>query len=128
MILAGVVVALFFVFIVVAGFLYPGANTDAIVNEDARDLAESMARMMWWMTVAIIILPIILLLIVVAAYLFITEDRASRLLPAHHDAKPVEKVKEAIDPNDALDLRYARGELTRDQYMAMKADMRIYRT
>jgi uncharacterized membrane protein len=65
---------------------------------------------------------------VVAAYLFITEDRASRLLPARQDTKPVEKVKEAIDPNDALDLRYARGELTRDQYMAMKADMRIYRT
>jgi uncharacterized membrane protein len=124
LILAGVVVVLFSVFIVVAGFLYPGANTDTIVNEDARALAESMSRMIWWMTVAVIILPIMLVVIVVAAYLFITEDRVSRTRPSRAD-KNAEKVKEATDPHDALDLRYARGELSRDQYMAMKADMGI---
>jgi hypothetical protein len=64
-ILAGVVVILFFV--VVAGFLDPGTDTGAIVNEDTRVLAESRARMVWWMTIAVIILLVMLVLIVTAA-------------------------------------------------------------
>lgn len=121
LILVASVIVLFFVFIVVAGFFAPDAGTNAISDPQAKAMADSMARMLWWMTVATIVLPIMLILVVIAAYLFITEDRPSWLIPA----APSEKVKEATTPADILDLRYARGEITRDQYMAMKADMRV---
>ncbi|MBI0583266.1 MAG: hypothetical protein ISF22_03460 [Methanomassiliicoccus sp.] len=127
LILVGVIVTLFFVFIIVAGFFAPDDATAGIEDSEAKALAESLAAMVWWMTVAVIILPIMMVLIVLAAYLFITEDRASRFLPARPEPAPVqaEKVKEATTPYDVLDLRYARGEITRDQYVSMKADMKI---
>jgi uncharacterized membrane protein len=120
LILVGAVIVLFFVFIVVAGFFAPDAGTDQITDPEARAMVDSMSRMLWWMTVATIVLPIMMILVVIAAYLFITEDRSSWLLPA----APSDKVKEATTPADVLDLRYARGEITRDQYMAMKTDMK----
>jgi uncharacterized membrane protein len=118
--LVGAVIVVFFAFIVVAGFFAPDADTAQIQDPEARAMLDSMAAMLWWMTVATIVLPIMMILVVIAAYLFITEDRPSWLLPA----APSEKVKEATTPADILDLRYARGEITRDQYMAMKADMK----
>jgi uncharacterized membrane protein len=117
--LVGAVIVLFFVFIIVAGFFTPDAGASGITDPEARRIVESMADMLWWMTVATVVLPIMMLLIIIAAYLFITEDRPSWLIPA----APSAKVKEATSPEDILDLRYARGEITRDQYMAMKADM-----
>lgn len=120
MMLVGAVVFLFFLFIVVAGFFAPDPKTDQIAEPQAKAIADSMAKMVWWMTVAAIVLPIMLVLIVIAAYLFITQDRPSWFL----QARPSEKVKEATTPSDVLDLRYARGEITRDQYMAMKTDMK----
>ena len=95
-------------------------QADQITEPQAKAIADSMAKMVWWMTVAAIVLPIMLVLIVIAAYLFITQDRPSWFL----QARPSEKVKEAVTPSDVLDLRYARGEITRDQYMAMKTDMK----
>lgn len=120
MFLVAAVIVLFIGFIVVAAVFPPSAKTEQIADPDARAMLESMAKMLWWMTVATVVLPIMMILIVIAAYLFITEDRASWFIPA----APSEKVKEATTPADILDLRYARGEITRDQYMAMKTDMR----
>ncbi len=120
LILVGAVIVVFFAFIIVAGFLAPNAGTESITDPEARAMLNSMAAMLWWMTVATVVLPIMMILIIIAAYLFITEDRPSWLLPA----APSDKVKEATTPADILDLRYARGEITRDQYMAMKTDMR----
>jgi uncharacterized membrane protein len=120
LILVGAVVVLFFAFIVVAGFFAPDAGTEQITDPQAKAMVDSMAAMLWWMTVATVVLPIMMILVVIAAYLFITEDRPSWFIRA----APSEKVKEATDPADILDLRYARGEITRDQYMAMRTDMK----
>ena len=118
--LIGAVIVLFFVFIVVAGFFPPDAGTENISDPQAQAMVESMSKLLWWMTVATVVLPIMMLRIVIAAYLFVTEDRPTWFI----QAAPTEKVKEATSPADILDLRYARGEITRDQYMAMKTDMK----
>jgi uncharacterized membrane protein len=123
LILVGAVIVLFFAFIIVAGFFAPDAGTGGITDPEAKAMVDSMSRMLWWMTVATIVLPIMMILIIIAAYLFVTEDRPSWFLPA----APSDKVKEATTPADVLDLRYARGEISRDQYMAMKADMKSIR-
>ncbi len=137
LIITGVVVCLFVMFIVLAAFIHPDAETSKITDPAARELADSMAQMIWWMTVALIVLPIMLVLIIIAAYMFITAEKANTLKPAPVPAaqkstffgKSVSgaKVADATSPTDALDLRYAKGELTRDQYMAMKADMKAQR-
>ena len=106
-----------------------------------KQIAESMAQMTWWLTVAVIILPIMLILIIIAGYMFITATKAEVTKPAtiapptpagqksSFFGKSVSgtKVAEASNPYEVLDLRYARGELTRDQYMAIKADMKVNR-
>jgi uncharacterized membrane protein len=138
LIITGVVICLFVMFIFLAAFVHPDAETKNIVDPQAKQIAESMAQMIWWITVAMIILPVMLVLIIIAGWLFITAKRTeapkvATLAPAAPKStffgKPVAatKVSEASTPHDVLDLRYARGEITRDQYMAIKADMKVNR-
>jgi NADH:ubiquinone oxidoreductase subunit 5 (subunit L)/multisubunit Na+/H+ antiporter MnhA subunit len=140
LIITGMVICLFVVFIVLAIFLKPYyGETQDIADPQMRQLAESMAQTTWWMTVALVMLPIMLILIVIAGYLFISAAKltapAPVIAPVAAPAKPglfgskpaTGKVNEASAPTDVLDLRYARGEITRDQYMAMKADMKVQR-
>jgi uncharacterized membrane protein len=126
-------------FIVLAAFIHPDAETKNIADPQLKQVAESMAQMTWWVTVALIVLPVMLVLIVIAGYLFITASKAETPKPAAPAVAPAKtglfgakpaapaKVNEASSPYDVLDLRYARGEITRDQYMAMKADMKVNR-
>ena len=137
LIISGMVICLFVVFIVLAVFIDPNAETQNLPDE-MKPYAESMARMTWWMTVALVMLPIMLILIVIAGYLFIS---AAKLTSSNPTPVPPAgpkpglfgnkttsvKTKEASTTPDVLDLRYARGEITRDQYMAMKTDMKSNR-
>jgi uncharacterized membrane protein (DUF485 family) len=148
MIITGVVLCLFVMFIVLAAFIRPDAGTGDIADPQVKAIADSMAQMMWWMTVALITLPIMLLLIAIAAYLFITGSNPSPAKPSASlsssatpagpapflskqsifGGKPAAaKTADPSAPGDVLDLRYARGEITRDQYMAMKQDMKTPR-
>jgi heme/copper-type cytochrome/quinol oxidase subunit 2 len=141
LIITGVVICLFVMFIVLAAFIRPNAYTDDINEPQLKVIAESMAQMIWWMTVALIVLPIMLVLILIAAYMFITANKTEAPKPEKLVASAPAaqkstffgksasgtKLAEASSPNDVLDLRYARGELTRDQYMAIKADMKTQR-
>lgn len=141
LIITGVVICLFVMFIVLAAFIHPDAETKNITDPQVKQIAESMAQMTWWLTVAVIILPIMLILIIIAGYMFITATKAEVTKPAtiapptpagqksSFFGKSVSgtKVAEASNPYEVLDLRYARGELTRDQYMAIKADMKVNR-
>jgi di/tricarboxylate transporter len=136
LIITGVVICLFVMFIVLAAFIRPSVDTGDLTGAE-KTMVLNMAQMVWWMTIALIVLPIMLILILIAAYMFITADRTKEPKPAPAPAaqkstffgKSVSgtKVAEASSPNDALDLRYAKGELTRDQYMAIKADMKVNR-
>jgi hypothetical protein len=138
LIITGVVICLFVMFIVLAAFIHPSAETQNITDPQVKQIAESMAQMTWWLTVAVIILPIMLVLIIIAGWLFITADKSEApksATPAPAASKSTffgksvsgAKVAEASSPHDVLDLRYARGEITRDQYMAIKADMKVNR-
>ncbi len=132
LILTGAAFLLFLMFIVLAGFFHPDAETGGIENAEVRAIAESMAQMMWWMSVALMTVPVLMLLILIAVYLFMTQDRKGLVARAQEKVEkglfrsrsPPVKVLEASSASDMLDLRYAKGELTHDQYMAMKTDMR----
>jgi uncharacterized membrane protein len=140
LIITGVVIALFVVFIVLAAFVHPDAETTGITDPQMKQVAESMAQMTWWVTLALVMLPIMLILIVIAGYLFISAAKLTAVGSTPNTPSPApsksglfgnkvtsSKVNEANTPTDVLDLRYARGEITRDQYMAMKTDMRSSR-
>jgi len=40
------------------------------------------------------------------------------------DSKPATDKQQSIDPKDALELRYARGEVTREQYLDMQRELK----
>jgi uncharacterized membrane protein len=135
LILTGVAFIVFLMFIILAGYFHPDAETAGIENAEARAIAESMAQMTWWMSVALVTLPVLMLLILIAVYLFMTQDKQgfisktqekfkSSLFGGH--AQPM-KVLEPSNATDLLDLRYARGEISQDQYMAMKNNMKAGR-
>ena len=137
LLLTGVAFVLFIMFVLLAGFFSPDPHTSDIQDEQVRELATSMAQMTWWMTVALVTLPVMMLLICIAVYLFVTQDKPSLLaktqetvkntiLHAKPQAHPqAVKVLEPSNPSDVLDLRYARGEISHDQYMSMKTNMKL---
>lgn len=139
LIITGMVIALFAIFIVLAVFFDPVVDTSKFEDPEVAKIVDSLGQMVWWTTVALVMLPIMLILIVIAGYLFISAAKLTAAPPATTPIAlaPAKKgflgtkpapvkagVNEASTPYDILDLRYARGEITRDQYLAMKADMK----
>lgn len=149
-------VCLFAVFVMLAVFITPDMDGGEFESKDVELVVENMRQMVWWMTVGLVVLPIMLLLLSVAVYLFITSDGmksktgltpepSASNLPASSSTsssrpsllgspKPSpgappssSKLAEATNPGDVLDLRYARGEITRDKYMEMKKDIKTPR-
>ncbi len=117
----------------------PGSDTEYLV-----DVVQDLNNMVWWMTVGFIMLPIMLLLLFLAIYfLFTAKDdgrpnaaAAPSISPGTKDAggkdsKGASEARtsagsktETLDPSDALDLRYARGEVTREQYLDMQRELK----
>ena len=113
------------------------AGSDIKYLEDA---VQDLNNMVWWMTVSFIMLPIMLLLLFLALFFLFTakDDRtpkaastgASFMSP--QESKPFDSKSQLssgqgdqkIDPSDALDLRYARGEVTREQYVELQKELK----
>ncbi len=137
-------VCMFVIFIILAVLVTPKPaldHGDIVAGSDTEylvDAIQDLNNMVWWMTVSFIMLPIMLLLLFLALFfLFTSKDDcgptgASFLGPRYEvrpasDAKPQPAVGQAapqIDPSDALDLRYARGEVTREQYAELQKDLK----
>lgn len=115
----------------------PGSDTEYLV-----DAIQDLNNMVWWMTVGFIMLPIMLLLLVLAAYfLFTAKDPRTQGSTTNSgisflgpkDSKGAIDARsqptggqtmQHVDPSDALDLRYARGEVTREQYAELQKDLK----
>ena len=117
----------------------PGSDNEYLV-----DAVRDLSNMVWWMTVSFIMLPIMLLLLFLAIYFLFTAKDAGQpkaaattsIFPGTKDAgtkdakvveegrTPATNKTEALDPSDALDLRYARGEVTREQYLDMQRELK----
>jgi uncharacterized membrane protein len=131
------IVALFFVFVLMAVFVKPDMGVSDIVREDIRLELEALREAVWWTTLASFMLPIMMMLIALAIYLFITGNPAGAPVKAAAPAAPKKgglfgmvpgvkpKKAEPASTFDVLDLRYARGEITREQYLAMKEDLKV---
>ncbi|WP_019176623.1 SHOCT domain-containing protein [Methanomassiliicoccus luminyensis] len=132
------IVALFVVFVLLAAVIKPDTGVpDTITNPELKSTLESLRQAVWWTTIAMYMLPIMMMLIMLAMYLFITGNPAG--IPPKATAPtlkkgglsgiiPHGKSKKAAEPagtSDVLDLRYARGEITREQYLAMKEDLKV---
>ena len=142
----------FVIFVILAVLVTPTPNLDydaiegSVGAEHLADAIQDLNNMVWWMTVGFIMLPIMLLLLVLAIFFLFTmreegspKSTSSRIpgfkapdtnksedAEKNNDIKslPSSSKNEAIDPNDALDLRYARGEITRDQYMDLQRELK----
>jgi len=132
-------VCMFVIFIILAVLVTPQLDLDG-VSSDLAPVLESLNNMVWWMTVGFIMLPIMLLLLVLAIYFLFTSKNevgpnANAAVGTNFLAPTAPKevikvapansnVTKAINSADALDLRYARGEVTRDQYVEMQRDLK----
>lgn len=139
-------VCMFVIFIILAvlvtpkpaldyGDIVPGSDTEYLV-----DAVQDLNNMVWWMTVSFIMLPIMLLLLFLALFFLFTskDDRTPKAASTGVSfLGPREEVKSAsvtqpsgghanqhIDSSDALDLRYARGEVTREQYVELQKELK----
>ena len=143
-------VCMFVIFVILAVLVTPepkldysnidaGSNTEYLV-----DAVRDLNNMVWWMTVGFIMLPIMLLLLFLAIYFLFTakddgQPKAAAALPVSpgtkdagsKDSKGASEARtsagsktETLDPSDALDLRYARGEVTREQYLDMQRELK----
>ncbi len=141
-------VCMFVIFIILAVLVTPKPaldHADIVAGSDTEylvDAIQDLNNMVWWMTVSFIMLPIMLLLLFLALFFLFTskDDRGPKPAPTGtsflgpryevrpaSDAKPQPAVGQAapqIDPSDALDLRYARGEVTREQYAELQKDLK----
>jgi|GEM_PF-1398147 len=137
-------VCLFAIFILLAVFITPKMDLDG-VDPTLTPVLESMGQMVWWMTVGLIMMPIMLLILALSIYFLFTsnnevgpnkgaivgpnffetkEAKESKDLKQAKPFTPGNKVAEVTNPSDALDLRYARGEITRDKYLEMQRDLK----
>lgn len=138
-------VCMFVIFAILAVLVTPKPNLDngdiasGSDTEYLVDLVQDLNNMVWWITVAFIMLPIMLLLLFLAIFFLFTSGDAQKTTAATgtsflgpREAKdatgpkpqPAGGKPDAIDPSDALDLRYARGEVTREQYMDMQRELK----
>lgn len=122
----------FVIFILLTAVFPPDTGVSGVVNDELRAELEALRQAVWWTTMAMVMLPILMMLITLAMYLFITGNPApaAKKAPAVKKdgpfdfiSKPKPKKVEVTSTADVLDLRYARGEITREQYLAMKADL-----
>lgn len=124
-----VIVAMFALFVVLTEFIPPNTNVANISDPGIRAEMDALRQAVWWTTIAMVMLPIMLLLIALAIYLFITGNPAPSVMKVPGQKRGLlgmgsrSKKVEASSTSDVLDLRYARGEITREQYLAMKADL-----
>lgn len=145
-------VCLFAIFILLAVFITPKMDLDE-VDPTLVPVLESMGQMVWWMTVGLVMMPVMLLIMALSVYFLFTSNnevgpnkgaivgpnfldtkdaKESRELKEFKDPKatakavftPGNKVADVVNPSDALDLRYARGEITRDKYLEMQRDLK----
>jgi hypothetical protein len=138
-ILSTLIVCLFVVFIMLVAFIRPDIDTTGITEPGTKAMVENLGHMVWWMTIALTVLPIILLLIAVDVYFYITAPKhiENAIAKANASNQPATisikrpgtefKPGEHLSPQEVLDGRYARGELTRDQYSSMKKDIQATR-
>lgn len=121
-----VIACLFALFLFLAAIIKPTVDVTGLTSSEAT-LVKNMTQMMWWMTVALVMLPIMLLLITVAVWLFVTDKQEQThdqvVINAANGTKTVIPA-EHQSAAEVLDVRYARGEITRDQYTQMKKDVR----
>ena len=132
------IVCMFAFFVVIAALFVPADANAANIAEGSADEAlvgtiASLRQAIWWTTMATVMLPIMMMMLALAMYLFVTGNPATAHAQATAGAKPklfgivpksAPKKAEATSTSDILDLRYARGEITREQYLAMKEDLK----
>jgi len=138
-------VCTFVIFVILAFLVTPTLDISGI-DPNIIPLLENLNQLVWWMTVGLVMLPIVLLLLALAIYfLFTTEDEAmprTTATPVSNNAieskeanefadadcseapSNGDKVTDAKNSSEALDLRYARGEISRDKYMEMQRDLK----
>ncbi len=112
-------------FVFLAAFIRPSTDITGLTSSEAT-MMENMAVMIWWMTLALVLFPIMLVLTSVAVWLFLTDKGAVTSGGMTIDRPRRSKAIGALDQgsaSDVLDMRYARGEITRDQYQQMKKDV-----
>lgn len=139
----------FVIFVILAVLVTPEPSLDykditpGSDNEYLVDAIQDLNNMVWWMTVSFIMLPIMLLLLFLAIFFLFTSKEEGVPKPSasagvsflgpREEAKPAPEVKEQpsgdhsnqqVDPSDALDLRYARGEVTREQYLELQKELK----
>ena len=140
-------VCMFAIFIILAVMVTPQPaldTSDIPAGSDIKyleNVVQDLNNMVWWMTVSFIMLPIMLLLLFLALFFLFTskDDRSSKaastsvsFLGPREEAKSSDSKSQTsgnhanhpIDPSDALDLRYARGEVTREQYLELQKELK----
>ena len=144
-------ICMFAIFIILTLLVTPrplldhGDMNDGTNNEYLVELAQDLSNMVWWITVGFVMLPIMLLLLILAIFLYFTSQGEGQhgaesmvknvenaptigVRPpgdaSKADSKPATDKQQSIDPKDALELRYARGEVTREQYLDMQRELK----
>jgi len=129
-------VMLFVVMILLAVYMTPTGLDKNLPPENTLDDNElllineikNLRQMVWWTTIAMVMLPIIMLLMMLAIYLFLTANPAQAVSTYSSASQrglfgKTKASRTLVDDTSVLDERYARGEITREQYLSMKADL-----